>query len=113
VRKNNLLAQVAAAHARAICQTGRIVDELGPGDNPESRLARAGIRARGIGEALAHGESVYAALDALQKSPSHLMTMVDRRFTDAGIGVAQDRDRKPCVVVLLAIWPRMVGRSAP
>jgi hypothetical protein len=113
LRENSLLARVATSHALAICQTGRIAHELGPGDNPESRLARAGIRARGVGEALAHGESVYASMEALQKSPSHLMTMVDRRFTDAGIGVAHDRDGKPCVVVLLAIWPRMVGVTAP
>jgi uncharacterized protein YkwD len=113
VRENNLLAQVAARHARTICQTGRIVHEPTAGDTPMSRTAAAGIQARGIGEALAHGDNLHAAMNALQKSPSHLMTMVDRRFTDAGIGVALDQDKKPCVVILLAIWPRFVGGRAP
>jgi uncharacterized protein YkwD len=113
VRTNRLLAAVAASHAQAICRTGRIAHELTPGDDPERRLTRAGVRAQGVGEALAHGESVYAAMSALQKSPSHLMTLVDRRFTDAGIGVAKDSEKRPCVVVLLAIWPRVVGGSAP
>jgi hypothetical protein len=112
VRTNRLLAAVAEAHAQAICRTGRIAHELGPGDNPERRLTRAGVRAQGIGEALAHGDSIYAAMAGLQRSPSHLMTLIDRRFTDAGIGVATDSEKKPCVVVLLAIWPRMVGGSA-
>jgi uncharacterized protein YkwD len=113
VRTNRLLAAVAASHAQAICRTGRIAHELGPGDNPESRLKRAGVRAQGVGEALAHAESVYTAMVGLQKSPSHLMTLIDRRFTDVGIGVATDNDKKPCVVVLLAVWPRVIGGSAP
>lgn len=112
VRTNRLLAAVAASHAQTICRTGRIVHEPGPGDNPERRLTRAGVRAQGVGEALAHGESVYAAMSGLQRSPSHLMTLIDRRFTDVGIGVATDSDKKPCVVVLLAIWPRVIGGSA-
>jgi uncharacterized protein YkwD len=113
VRKNRLLAQVATTHARAICETGRIAHELRAGDDPEKRLKQAGIQARGVGEALAHGESVFAAMAALQRSPSHLMTLIDRRFTDGAVGVSTDRDSKPCVVVLLAIWPRVIGNAAP
>ena len=40
------------------------------------------------------------------------MTVVDRRFTDGGYGTAEDGRGRTCVVVLLASWPRFVGRIA-
>jgi uncharacterized protein YkwD len=43
-------------------------------------------------------------------SPSHRLTLLERGFTDAGIGRASDTRSKVCVVVLLAEWPRFTGR---
>jgi uncharacterized protein YkwD len=101
-----LLALEAEAHAARICRTGRVVHELEPGADPEARLAGRGIRARVVGEAVARARDVGAAFDVLEASPGHRMTLVDRRFTDVGVGVAAWGRDRTCLVVLLAAWPR-------
>ena len=111
VRPNALLARAAASHARAVCDQGRVVHSLRPGADPEARLAQAGIRARVVGEAVARSRTPLDALSAIVRSPSHRWTLVDPRFTDAGIGVARARDSHTCLVVLLAAWPRVGPRA--
>ncbi len=110
LRPNRLLAREAAEHARRVCAEGRVAHTLDPGSDPEARLALRGVRARVVGEVAARAASEAAAMDALVRSPSHQYTLVDRRFTDAGVGVAEDEAGRACVVVLLAAWPRFVGR---
>ncbi len=110
VRENSLLARLAARHAEAVCESGRAVHEIEPGLDPESRLAQAGVRARTVGETVARSKSAVSAFDAMRDSPSHRMTMLDARFTDAGIGLASDPKGYRCAVVLLAAWPRYVGK---
>ena len=110
VRDNRLLARLAARHAEAVCATGRAVHEIEPGLDPEKRLERAGLRARTVGESVARSSSATSAFDAMRDSPSHRMTMLDARFTDVGIGLASDANGYQCAVVLLAAWPRYVGK---
>jgi uncharacterized protein YkwD len=109
LRSNRLLTEEAHAHAGRVCREGVVAHRLDDGD-PEERLARRGIVARVVGETVARARTVREALAALADSPSHLMTLVDRRFTDAGYGQAVDAEGRRCVVVLLAAWPRMLGR---
>jgi len=111
LRPNRLIARVAQEHARRVCRAGRVVHQLAQEGDPQERLRLAGIQARVVGEAVARAESVSEALSALADSPSHLMAIVDRRFTDAGFGVATDTHGRRCVVVLLAAWPRAVPVS--
>jgi uncharacterized protein YkwD len=111
LRHNRLLRDTADKHARAVCEKGRVAHELGTGDGPERRLARAGLSARLLGEAIARADGAQGALLALQNSPSHLYTLLDPRFTDFAVGVARDETQKYCFVVLLCAWPRFVGRS--
>ena len=108
LRRNRLLGEVAQAHAERVCRSRRVAHELTPGEDPETRLRRRGISARVVGEAVARARSESEALAAIAESPSHQMTVVDRRFTDGGYGSAR-RGERTCVVVLLAAWPRMVG----
>ena len=35
--------------------------------------------------------------------------LLDRRFTDAGAGMATDARGRTCLVVMLAAWPRLVA----
>ncbi|MBC7171378.1 MAG: CAP domain-containing protein [Polyangiaceae bacterium] len=109
LRPNRLLDAEARAHAQDVCREGRAAHRLRDGD-PEERLARRGITARVVGETVARARTVARALAALAESPSHRLTLVDRRFTDGGYGVASDRSGGRCVVVLLAAWPRPLGR---
>jgi len=109
VRPNRVLTDVASAHARAVCGSGRVAHTLVPDGDPEARLRRAGVVARVVGETVARSTSVAKAYTALMRSASHRLTLLDRRFTEVGLATAQSGDHV-CLVVLLAAWPRYVGR---
>jgi hypothetical protein len=109
LRSNRLLKREAERHAEAVCASGRISHHR-DGEDPESRLRERGIVSRAVGETIARGASLAAAMDALEASPSHLATLTDRRFTDVGLGTAEDDTGRTCLVVLLSSWPRFLGR---
>ena len=106
LRPNRLLQDVADQHARRVCAEGTVGHVTDEGD-PERRLAREGIRARHVGETVARAPGASRAYAAMLGSPSHRSALIDRRFTDVGIGEARDGDAT-CLVVLLAAWPRAV-----
>jgi uncharacterized protein YkwD len=110
LRPNALLAKVAGEHARSVCERGVIAHELERGANPEQRLLAAGIKARRVGETVARAASAESAFAAFEHSPSHRLTLLERGFTDVGVGHGRDAEQRHCVVVLLAEWPRFVGR---
>jgi uncharacterized protein YkwD len=110
LRPNALLAKVASEHARQVCERGVIAHELERGANPEQRLLAAGIKARRVGETVARAASAETAFAAFERSPSHRLTLLERGFTDVGVGQGTDAEQRRCVVVLLAEWPRFVGR---
>jgi uncharacterized protein YkwD len=112
LRDNRLLRQAAHEHALAVCNQGRLAHELTKGAGPPERLAHTGLSARLVGEAIARSASPNAALDAFQRSPSHLLTLLEPRFTDFGVGVAIDPEGQRCFVVMLCAWPRPLGRRA-
>lgn len=112
LRHNRLADGVAASHAKAVCAEGRVVHELQPGVDPETRLARAGLKAKLTGETVARAADSNAALQALWQSPSHSLTLLERHFTDVGIGLATDDRNRTCLVVLLMAWPRPIPRAS-
>ncbi len=110
LRPHRLLASLAREHAERVCRVGHAAHELEPGRDPRARARERGLVARHIGEVVARGASVNAAFDALTRSASHRAALSDRRFTDAGAGIAEDSRGRVCVVVMLAAWPRLVAR---
>jgi uncharacterized protein YkwD len=111
LRENRVLQQVARNHAAGVCASrAQVAHQLEDGADPQQRLRAAGIVARRVGETVARGSSAPGAFAAFERSPSHRMTLLERGFTDVGIGEAQ-HEGKTCVVVLLAAWPRFVGGS--
>lgn len=110
LRDNRLLDEVAARHAERVCTEGRIAHELTPGADPTQRLRALGISARRVGETVARGASAAEAFASFEHSPSHLLTLLERDFTDVGLGEASDAQGRRCLVVLLAAWPRYFGR---
>lgn len=105
LRDNRLLREEATAHARRLCREGRASHLDGEGRDPEQRLRRRGVVARVVGETVARAVDEERAFAALLESPSHRLTLIDRRFTDLGIGTAE-RDGHTCVVIEFAAWPR-------
>lgn len=110
LRPNRLLSEVASQHANEVCKQERLAHELSPGRDPEVRLGEAGVRARLVGETISRAGDARTAFDQFADSPSHLLTLLEPRFTDAGVGRATDVEGRTCAVVLLAAWPRYVGR---
>lgn len=110
LRSNELLARVAAAHAQRVCAQGQVAHQLAPGDDPKQRLRAAGVSARRVGETVARADDAAGAFLAFEHSPSHRFTLLESGFTDSGTGEAKDAQGHTCVVVLLAEWPRFVGR---
>ncbi len=108
LRSNRLLSQEATSHARAVCDSGKLGHDLDAEGDPEARLLERGIEARVVGEAVARAATMRDALHAIEDSPSHRLTVTDRRFTDAGYGKATDDKGRTCAVILLASWPRKV-----
>ena len=108
LRANRLLEQAARHHAFAVCRAGVAAHHLDHTD-PTGRLRAQGIEARVVGETVARIRRGEDPIGALMASPGHLATLVDARFTDGGIGQARFGARE-CTVVLLAAWPRYVGR---
>lgn len=109
LRPNRLLDREAERQAESVCESGRVSHHR-DGADPETRLRSQGIVARAVGETVGRGASRADAMDALEGSPSHSATLADRRFTDVGLGSAEDRAGRTCLVVLLSSWPRFLGR---
>jgi uncharacterized protein YkwD len=105
LRDNRLLSESAQRHASRLCELGKLAHRV-EGEDPELRLKREHVTARGVGEVLARAESSDRAWQTLLDSPSHRMALSRRDFTDAGIGQASDKKGQVCLVVLMASWPR-------
>jgi hypothetical protein len=110
LRASRLFDRIATSHAESICEAGEAAHELEPGRDPSARLREEGVVARHVGEVASRGIDVDHAMSALVRSPSHRAALVDRRFTDVGVGTATAADGHECVVVVLAAWPRIVAR---
>jgi len=105
LRDNRLLSESAQRHATRVCALGKLAHRV-EGEDPELRLAREHVSARGVGEVLARAESADRAFQTLLDSPSHRLALSRKDFTDAGIGQATDTKGQVCLVVLMASWPR-------
>lgn len=110
LRRNPLLRQVAARQAFHACRVGKPGHRGPSGREPAQRIAAVGLVARRAGETVARAASMQGAVEAMVQSPSHLMTLLERDFTDGGVGVARGRRGSVCVAVVVATWPRFVGR---
>jgi uncharacterized protein YkwD len=105
LRDNRLLTESAQRHADRVCELGKLAHRV-EGEDPELRLQREHVSARGVGEVLARAETSDRAFKALLDSPSHRMALSKKDFTDAGVGQASDKKGQICLVVLMASWPR-------
>ncbi len=105
LRRNTLLDDISEKHSMLMCKIGRAVHNAGD-DDPSDRLRRRGLTARVVGEVVARASSLPDALHGLEESPSHHATLIDKRLTDWGVGVAYDADDNACVTVMLVAWPQ-------
>jgi uncharacterized protein YkwD len=88
LRRDWALDDLAQHHAEAMLSRGQTAHDVGQG-LPTERVARAGVRARRVGENVARARSIERAHRALWDSPSHRGNMLDPGFVALGIGVAR------------------------
>ncbi|HEX2254841.1 MAG TPA: CAP domain-containing protein [Thermoanaerobaculia bacterium] len=90
------IAEVARRHSRRMRDEG-FFEHIDPdGKGPAQRLSAAGIGFALVGENLAtvttRGDAARFAHGLLMDNAGHRANILDGRFTDVGVGVAQDGD---------------------
>ena len=95
------LARLAAEHSARMMRAARLGHQVGDGD-PRERVDRSGLRAREVGENVAHAADAASAHRALWLSPSHRENLLDPRFDHVGIGVRRDADGSLWVTEIFA-----------
>jgi cysteine-rich secretory family protein len=112
LRRDPKLDDLAQAHVEAMLRTGRTAHDVGDG-LPLARAARAGLRARRLGENVARASSLERAHRALWDSPSHRRNLLDAGFEAVGIGVARASAHDIWVCELFADYGTRVTAAPP
>ncbi len=92
---------LALAHARRMLAARTVGHDVGDGD-PQDRLEASGLRARVVGENVAHAASIRLAHRALYASPSHRANLLRDDFTRIGAAALDDADGSVWVVEVFA-----------
>lgn len=88
------LYSAAAAHARDMARRGYFEHRAPDGSEPKDRVRRAGYRPRLTGENIAYGpETAEEVVAGWLASAGHCANIMDPRFRDMGVAVAQGRKR--------------------
>ncbi|MEM1034707.1 MAG: CAP domain-containing protein [Myxococcota bacterium] len=101
LRRDPQLDAVARRHAKHMARTGRTAHDVGAG-SPRVRAARAGVRARHLGENVASAPTIDRVHRALWNSPSHRENMLDRNFRRVGVAVVRTARGRRYAVQLYA-----------
>lgn len=100
---DELLTKAAQQHADWMARTGRLGHQ-GPGGNwPADRIRAAGYEFSAWGENVAGDfETPIDVIRAWLSSPGHKAAMLNPEFTQAGYGMAVDRNGRKCWVAVFA-----------
>jgi uncharacterized protein YkwD len=94
LQHSSRLAAAAAAHAGDMARRGYFDHQAPDGSKPRDRVRRAGYQWRLVGENIAFGpESAEEAVAGWMASPGHCANIMDPRFREMGVAVAQGRKR--------------------
>ena len=91
LKPNPKLFAAARQHSIHMARRQQMAHEL-DGSVPHQRVAEAGYHARSLGENVAFGQrSPRQVVQTWMKSPGHRKNILNRRFTEIGVGVARSR----------------------
>lgn len=88
---NDLLFKTAQKHSENMAKQGKMehtLDEEGPGD----RARKVGYKFQRLGENIAYGMTPTEAVAAWMKSEGHRANILEKRYTEIGIGIAKDKE---------------------
>jgi uncharacterized protein YkwD len=95
LKENATLRKVAVAHSENMAKQETLSHEL-DGQKPEERIKAAGYQYLSIGENVAYNDPTPAAvLEAWMNSPGHRANILNKDFTEIGVGIARDKDGQP------------------
>jgi uncharacterized protein YkwD len=101
LRRDAMLDRLAQEHALRMRKNRQLAHDFGSG-GPAQRIANAGLHVSAAGENLAHAKDATSGHRVLWASPAHRNSMLERRFTSIGVGVAEDEDRSIWICELYA-----------
>lgn len=105
------LQQAAQDHARDMARRKYFSHEAPGGSKARDRVMRAGYRLRLVGENIAFGpDSAEEVVAGWLDSPGHCANIMDARFRETGIGVAEGRERGHIYWVQTLGWPADTAR---
>jgi uncharacterized protein YkwD len=106
LRTSSLLADAATAHARDMAQHNFLSHGGSDGSQPAQRAQSAGYHWLMVGENVAGGPgSAKEVVDGWLASPAHCHNIMQRDFSEMGVGYATDPDSR-----LFIYWAQMFGR---
>jgi len=91
LKPNPILMKIARAHSQNMAKQEKLAHEL-DGKKPHQRAEDAGYKLGWIGENCAVGSDPYAPKDVVKSwmdSPGHRRNILDKRYTEIGIGMAK------------------------
>lgn len=88
LRLHTALNAAAQAHANDMAARAYFSHNSPEGDTLQTRLATVGYNHSATAENLGLGKTAIVVYENWSNSPEHLANMVDRRFTDIGVGFA-------------------------
>lgn len=89
LKANSQLTKLAETYAQDMIARGFFAHNNPEGQTPFDRMQKAGISYRTAGENLAINNSIDAAQRAFMNSSGHRANILNKNFTEVGIGVVQ------------------------
>lgn len=86
---NALLMKAARDHSANMAKTG-MVEHVIDGDGPAERVEKLKYKHKGVGENLGGAFTVPQVLQVWMESKIHRETILDKEFTEIGVGFAPD-----------------------
>jgi len=94
LRASSQLDRAAQKHAEDMLARGFFAHESPDGKTVRERAREAGYDWRAIGENIAEGQfTVDEVMDSWMKSPDHRRNLLDRGFTELGVGLAMGKGK--------------------
>src|SRR5262245_43422934 len=111
---SDVLAEIARAHSRDMARNSYLGHEDREGHGPDWRVSQRGLRYRALAENVASNQGyedpAARAVDDWLGSAGHRRNMMDRKLTQAGVGIALDAESGTYYLTQLFLTPAESGR---
>ena len=108
------LTEAARSHARDMAEHQKLGHEGSDGSTVSKRVKQRGYRYQEVGENVATGETADQVMQLWLDSPPHRKNVLEKEFTEIGVGMAPDTEGQGYWCVVFARpWPKVDTTKAP